>query len=349
MPYFREEQNHRWAHNLAAAKKYFLEGKLKEFYSGDLDAEFKYPGMKILGAFWVAENMEMRERLSIHLDVLNLANEQEYVDKSNEFFELFIKDFEAFGNKYELYCDKCLTELFTYAREKSPLDDDWATEIADLQSRSDQMVESNVADDKLLHEWLLFCGRFILGYARNLIRQGVRTALYVKYNGKEALIKAIEPTIEYFSWQINRLFYNVAMPQTGFSDLADIVSLGSYGMLADQAVDPSKDKVEEGKTYKYSYLTTCQLYGFIDSCADMLGVEKHSTTHAYCKYCVGHGRTTMHFVVPPDRTVKYYLDECLGEGDKRCTFTLETEPGEDDERCDQATMTIFGDEPLSYK
>ncbi|MCK7486309.1 MAG: SDR family oxidoreductase [Bacillus subtilis] len=47
-----------------------------------------------------------------------------------------------------------------------------------------------------------------------------------------------------------------------------------------------------------------------------MGLEKGATSASYCPYCVGHGRTTMHFVVPPDRTVRYSLETGLGYGGK---------------------------------
>jgi len=80
-----------------------------------------------------------------------------------------------------------------------------------------------------------------------------------------------------------------------------------------------------------------------------MGLPKGCTTHAYCRYCLGHGRTTMHFVIPPELDVAYSLEEGLGYGDPRCTFLLITKPGVDDGRCDNATAKIFGDEELTYK
>ena len=346
--YYREQQNHRWAHNLSAAKRYFEKGELDHFYNGDLEADFKYPGMKILGAFWVAEDMEMKERIGILTDVLHLEDEEEYARIVVEFYERFISDFNDFGSRFGLFSANALSELSRLARTGDPIPGNWNDEIASLQSRSNEAVSAKAAPQGLLDEWFFFCGRFILSYARNLIRQGVRSALFVKYNSREALEVAIQPAVEYFSWQINRVFFNIAMPQTGFEDLGDIVALGAYGMLADQAVSPSTTEEKDGKTYKRSYLDNCQLYGLIDSCADFLGMEKGATP-AYCQFCVGHGRKTMHFVIPPDRTIKYSLEEGLGYGGNRCVFLLETEPGEDDDRANEAMDKIFGDCELSYK
>lgn len=342
--HYRKKHNHRWAENLSAAKKAFESGNFEVFYRGDLQASFQYPGMKIMGAFWVAENMEMKERLSIHLDVLPVNDEGEYEKLSVKYYEWFIEDFKKLAKSNSLFGDEDIASLVDLAAKNELSDFDWESKITSLQAES----ESGEIKPELLKEWFFFCGRFILSYARNLIRQGVRTALYVQQNGKEALEKAIAPTIEYFSWKINRVFFNEAMPRTGFSDLGDIVGLGAYGMLSDQEVGQGSEIINGEVTEKRSILKTCQLYGFIDSVATFMGLEKGATSGAYCPFCVGHGRTTMHFVVPPDRTVKYSLETGLGYHGDKCTFLLETIPGEDDARCDEATAKIFGDEPLSY-
>lgn len=349
MLHYREQHNHRWAHNLAAAMNYFHKDDLERFYQGDISASFPFPGMKILGAFWTAENMEMNERLRLHLDVLKLENEYEYEDRSSHFYRLFLEDVLEMNQRLKLFETDALKMLLDQAETESMIPENWMEIILDLEARSEAILVEKKPDSDLLREYFDYCLRHILSYAKNLIRQGVRTALYVKYNSVAALEKAINPTIEYFSWKINRVFFNEAMPQTGFSDLGDIVALGAYGMLADQDVSPSSELKHADRTEKRSYLNTCQLYGFIDSCATFLGLPKGCTTHAYCKYCVGHGRTTMHFVIPPDYTLDYSLEEGLGYGGRRCTFLLQTKPGSDDARCENATAKIFGDEELSYQ
>ncbi len=343
--HYRKEQNHRWAENLAAAKAAYEKGDRPGFYQGTLETAFPYPGMKIMGAFWVAENMEMHERLSLHTDVLAIQDEAEYDRLSRLYYGWFLEDFAALAEEHRLFDKKTINALFMMAIEERLDQFDWEAEIAQLQARS----EAEEAGPALLSDWFFFCARFILSYAQNLIRQGVRTALYVKQNGKAALEAAIRPTVTYFSWKINRIFFNEAMPKTGFSDLSDVISLGSYGMLSDQAVGKGYETKNGNTTEKRSILSTCQLYGFIDSVATFMGLEKGATSAAYCPYCVGHGRTTMHFVVPPDRTVRYSLETGLGYGGKECTFLLETTPGDDDARCEEATAKIFGDEPLSYQ
>ncbi len=349
MLHYREEQNHRWAHNLSAAMDYFRKGDLERVYQGDINAEFPFPGMKILGAFWTAENMEMKERLGLHLDVLKLKEEVEYEKYASNFYRLFLDDVLEMNQRMDLFEKNNLVKLLKQAENEVVIPDNWMDIILDLETRFEESVAQNKPDSGLMSEYFDYCLRHILSYAKNLIRQGVRTALFVKYNSVEALKKAIDPTIEYFSWKINRVFFNEAMPQTGFSDLGDIVALGAYGMLADQDVSPSSETKLPNHTEKRSYLNTCQLYGFIDSCATFLGLPKGCTSHAYCKYCVGHGRTTMHFVIPPDYKLDYSLEEGLGYGGKRCTFLLKTMPGSDDERCENATAKIFGDEELSYE
>ncbi len=343
--HYRKEQNHRWAENLAAAKKAFEKGDFEIFYRGNIEAPFPYPGMKIMGAFWVAENMEMHERLTIHSDVLPLKNEAENERLSTLYYGWFMDDFKKLSAADALFDEDSVATLVSLASTGELDHFDWESSIASLQSRS----ESGETQPELLNDWFFFCARFILSYAHNLIRQGVRCALYVKENGQDALEKAIRPTVEYFSWKINRIFFNEAMPKTGFSDLSDVISLGSYGMLSDQAVGKGFETKRGDVTEKRSILSTCQLYGFIDSVATFMGLEHGATSAAYCPFCVGHGRTTMHFVVPPDRTVRYSLETGLGYGGNECTFLLSTTPGDDDERCNEATAKIFGDEPLSYQ
>jgi hypothetical protein len=346
---YREEHNHRWAHNLAAARNYYAAGELEKFYRGDIPAEFPYPGMKILGAFWTAENMEMEERLKIHLDVLSLKDETEYESLSRNDFRRFLDDVLEMNSRFDLFRKNRLVAFLEKAETEDVIPENWQERIASLQDRTERELAGEPRDTTLLDDWFDYCLRHIVSYARNLIRQGVRTALYVKHNSVAALEKAITPAVEYFSWKINRVFYNEALPQTGFSDLGDIVQLGSYGMLADQDVSPSQSLDHPTHTEKRSFLNTCQLYGFIDSCASFLGMPKGCTSHAYCPFCVGHGRTTMNFVIPPDFSIDYRLEEGLGYGGRRCTFRLEMTPAADDGRCDEAAAKIFGDEELSYQ
>ncbi len=348
MLHFREEQNHRWAHNLAAAREFYSAGDLGKFYQGDLSGAFPFPGMKILGAFWTAENMEMNERLEILLDVLPLSDESQYQRSSNRYFRWFLDDIIEMNDRMNLFSKDWLVSFLKEAENGTVIPEDWQEQIASLQDRTEKELNGEPREKTLLNDWFRYCLRHIVSYARNLIKQGVRSALYVGENSEDALKKAIDPTIEYFGWKINRVFYNVALPLTGFSDLGDIVQLGSYGMLADQAVSPSSSTEKPGHTEKRSFLDTCQLYGFIDSCAAFLGMRKGCTTHAYCPYCVGHGKKTMDFVIPPEFQIEYGLEEGLGYGGHRCTFLLKMTPAPEDDRCDQATAKIFGDEELSY-
>ncbi len=349
MLHFREEQNHRWAHNLAAARDFYSTGELVKFYQGDIPGTFPFPGMKILGAFWTAENMEMEERLKILLDVLPLAHEDQYQRSSGHFFRWFLDDIVEMNDRMNLFPKDWLRTFLTEAESGEVIPEDWQEQIASLQSRTEQEIGGELREKILLDDWFRYCLRHIVSYARNLIRQGVRSALFISENGEEALKKAIDPTIEYFGWKINRIFYNVALPLTGFSDLGDIVQLGSYGMLADQAVSPSTTTEKTGLTEKRSFLDTCQLYGFIDSCAAFLRMPKGCTTPAYCPFCVGHGKKTMDFVIPPEFRIEYGLEEGLGYGGHRCTFLLKMIPAPEDDRCEQATAKIFGDEELSYR
>ena len=292
----------------------------------------------------------MKERLSILKKVL-IPIDKEYQAKSDLYYDWFVQDVIYLIKQNQLMNDEQINQLLVYANdEEIIIPEDWEQLFADLQAQSETMIANNRANDELYNKWTMLCVRCVLGYARNLIRQGTLSALFVRNNGKEALTKAIEPTIEFFSWNINRIFYQIGMPQTGFCDLCDITDMGRLGMMADQECLPAWDDKKDNITYKYTPLTTCQLFGFFDSTASFIGVPKGSTSDAYCRFCVGHGVTTMKFVCPPDRTLKYYLGEGLGYNEgKRCMFVLETMDGEDNERADEAMNKIFAEEVEEYQ
>lgn len=122
---YREEHNHRWAHNLSQALKYFKTGDLTRVYQGDINASFPFPGMKILGAFWTAENMEMNERLTLLLDVLKLKDEIEYEERSEKFYRLFLNDVAEMNHQMDLFEKEDLLLLLNQAEKGTVIPENW--------------------------------------------------------------------------------------------------------------------------------------------------------------------------------------------------------------------------------
>jgi hypothetical protein len=225
--------------------------------------------------------------------------------------------------------------------------EEWDIILKELNEKTSDAVEGlYIFDDRLLEKWIELCSRMILGYSKNLIKQAVIAGLFVFENGKEEIEKQIGKSYEWFSWGINRIFYKEVLPRAGVVELADVMDLGSYGMLSDQDTSPSVSQKSGECVIKKSFLLTCQLYGIYSSVEKWMGLKNGDLTPAYCPFCIGHGEKTMFFVVPPDMKLSYKLTEGLGYGGKLCEFTLRMEPAEDYERADNAQMIIFGDDDI---
>ena len=61
--HYDEYHNHKWARNLKHARRLLAENNLQAFYHGeDLPDNDAYPGMRVMAAYWVSVEHEMKLR-----------------------------------------------------------------------------------------------------------------------------------------------------------------------------------------------------------------------------------------------------------------------------------------------
>ncbi len=104
--YYDAYQNHKWAKNLAHARRLLEGGRLEPFYRGeDLPDGDVYAGMRVMAAYWVSVEHEMPLRLAALLrDAVDATAEEFMWDVSRAFFAdvLPAAGFEDIGDLMEL-------------------------------------------------------------------------------------------------------------------------------------------------------------------------------------------------------------------------------------------------------
>mgnify|MGYP001811076504 CR=1 FL=1 len=72
--YYSEFHNHKWALNLAHARKLWQNGQYEALYRGEpLPDNDYYPGLRVMGAYWVSVEHEMPLRLQMLLKGMGLS------------------------------------------------------------------------------------------------------------------------------------------------------------------------------------------------------------------------------------------------------------------------------------
>ncbi len=343
--YYDEFHNHKWAKNLAYARALLARGDFETFYHGeDLPDDDVYPGMRLMAAYWVSVEHEMRMRLGMLLQGAGhpeWREDAELLAQRDDFVARFAADMRELVAREGIVPPEQL-EALAAGNYETP--DGWAETMRGWQAATQVALEAGEAPDAALIEaWFGSCLRSVLNYNRYLIWGGVVAAALVKREGAAALTAAVDATAEEFMWEISREFYANVLPAAGFEDVDDIMELGMRGMFSDQVYVSGAEEEIAGGVVKRSILKNCELGGIFHRVAEWNGLPKTALGYAICRYCETHGAATMLLTMPPMYHPEYRRVQSIGMDDTECLFELQLLEADDMERLMEAQGRVFGE------
>ena len=344
--HYSEFHNHKWAKNLVHARALLAQDDIKTFYGGkDLPGGDVYPGMRLMAAYWVSVEHEMRMRLSMLLQGSGHPEWREGAEllaQRDDFVARYVADMRELIARDGIVPPEQFEELAAGDYETPA---GWADEMLGWQSATKAALDAGVAlPPSLIEAWFGSCLRSVLNYNRYLIWGGVIAAALVRCEGATALVAAVDRTAEDFMWEISREFYANVLPAAGFEDVGDIMELGMRGMFSDQVYVAGAEEEFEGGTLKRSILKNCELGGIFHRVAEWNGLPKIALGYAICRYCETHGAATMLLTMPPMYHPEYRRVQSIGMNDAECLFELKLLEADDMERLMEAQGRVFGEE-----
>ena len=342
--YYDEYQNHKWARNLAQARRLATVGQWETFYRGEtLPDGDVYPGMRVMAAYWASVEHEMPLRFEMLLKGSRhpeWREDPELVAQAEEFLGRFVADMRELVARESILAPERVEALVARGLD---LPADWAEVMRERQAASEALLATGEPwPSDLVEAWLEGCLRSVANYNRYLIWGGVLAAALVKREGPLALSAAVDATAEEFMWEISRKFYAEALPAAGFEDIGDLMELGLRGMYADQYYVSGEERQEGELTIKQSILKNCELAGIFWRVAEWNGLPKTALGYGICRYCEVHGAATMMISMPPMVSPAYRRVQSLGLDDRECCFELTLTPADDMERLILVQEKVFG-------
>jgi len=342
--HYDEFHNHKWAKNLKHARKLLAENNIETFYHGeDLPDNDVYPGMRVMAAYWVSVEHEMklrRKTLLIGANHLDWENDPELRGQLDVFFGRYLDDMRELVERDGIVPVERINDLDKTGWETPA---NWAEKMAGWQQASLSALETGSFSPDLVETWFDSCLRSVANYNRYLIWGGINAAALVKREGTGALTKAVDASAEPFMWDVSQEFFASVLPAAGFEDIGDLMELGMRGMYADQWFMRGGEREEPGeKIIRPSILKNCELAGIYYRIAEWNDLPKASLGYGICRYCETHGLATMMITMPPMVSPSYVRVQSLGMDDKECIFELTTVPADDMERILMVQEKVFG-------
>ncbi|MBN1261515.1 MAG: hypothetical protein JXB35_12625 [Anaerolineae bacterium] len=342
--HYDEYHNHKWSRNLGYARRLLMKKEADTFYHGeDLPENDVYPGMRVMAAYWVSVEHEMRMRLRILLEGSGhpeWREDAELLAQRDDFVARFLDDMRALVVREEIVPQARLDALAA-AGYDTP--DDWADQMATWQTASEAALVAGEIPVELAETWFDSCLRSVANYNRYLIWGAVAAAAIYRRKGAEALRAAVDATADAFMWEISREFYVHVLPAAGFQDLDELMELGLRGMYSDQYYTTGEEEELEEGLIKRSILRNCELGGVFQRVAEWNGLPKTALGYAVCRYCEVHGAATMNITIPPMYHPTYRRVRSVGMDDTECLFELTLTEADDMERLMSVHARIFGE------
>jgi hypothetical protein len=343
--HYDEYHNHKWARNLGHARRLLEKGDLETFYRGeDLPDGDVYPGMRVMSAYWISVEHEMKMRLSTFLDG---AGKPEWLQDSSllarrdEFAGRYLADMRELLVRESIAPAERVDALIERGLE---VPEDWQESLHAWQTASEEGLVAGSLAAGLVEAWFDACLRSVANYNHYLIWGAVNAAELVKCEGPGALMRAVDDTAEKFMWAISREFYANVLPAAGFEDLGDVMELGMRGMYSDQYYQSGEEEGHGEVTVKHSMLKNCELAGIYQRVAEWSEMDRLALGYGICRYCEVHGAATMMISIPPMYAPEYRRVESLGMDGKTCLFELTLTPADDMDRLMMVQEKVFGGE-----
>jgi hypothetical protein len=341
---YDEFHNHKWARNLKHARKLLSENNLPAFYHGeDLPDGDVYPGMRLMAAYWISVEHEMKLRkasLLTGVDRRQWDSDAHILNQVEIFFNRYVDDMRELVARNQIVPAERIDALAAAGWETPA---DWAEKMHTWQEQSLAALEGGSFPVALIENWFNACLRAVANYNRYLIWGGVNAAALVRREGPGALVKAVDETAESFMWDVSKEFFATVLPAAGFEDIGDLMELGMRGMYADQWFLRGEEREEAGeKIIRPSILKNCELAGIYYRVAEWNDLPKAALGYGICRYCEVHGLATMMITMPPMVSPAYQRIQSLGMDEKECIFELTTVPADDMERILMVQEKVFG-------
>jgi hypothetical protein len=331
--FYDEFHNHKWARNLKHARQLLAENQLEAFYNGeDLPEGDVYPGMRVMAAYWISVEHEMKLRHETLLKGANhpeWKNDPELVQQATEFHQRYVADMKELAVRDGIVPAERLDALAVIGWETPA---NWAEVMHRRQQDSLAALESGAFPTELVEGWF------------DLIWGGVNAAALVRREGPAALKNAVDAVAEEFMWAISKEFFATVLPAAGFEDIGDLMELGLRGMFADQFYVKGEDREEGEKTIRCSILKNCELAGIYHRVEQWNGLPPCSLGYGICRFDEVHGQATMMITMPPMVSPAYRLVKSLAmhQDATECVFELTTTPADDMERILMVQEKVFG-------
>ena len=343
--HYDEFHNHKWARNLAHARRLEQAGQWEPFYRGeDLADGDVYPGMRVMAAYWVSVEHEMMMRLEMLLtggEHPEWRDDTELLEQRDDFVGRFLEDMSTLVEREGIVSPERFDNVVVTCLE---MPEDWAGPMRGWQQESEAALESESSlPPALVETWFDSCLRSVANYNYYLIWGAVAAAALVKRDGDEALRAAVDATAEEFMWEISREFYVRVLPAAGFEDLDDLMELGLRGMYSDQYYVSGEEREEGENTIKESILKNCELGGVFQRVAEWNGLPATALGYGVCRYCEVHGEATMLMTIPPMFAPSYRRVRSIGMDNEPCLFELTMAPADDMERLMSVHARVFGE------
>lgn len=343
--FYDEYHNHKWARNLSYARQLLAENRLEAFYHGeDLPDGDVYPGMRVMAAYWVSVEHEMKLRWKTLLRGAGhpeWETDPELVAQAGLFHQRYLADMHELVQREAIAPPERL-EALAAAGWETPAG--WAEVMRTRQQASLAGLEQGALDPALVEGWFDSCLRSVANYNRYLIWGGVNAAALVRREGPQALRRAVDATAEEFMWEISQEFFATVLPAAGFEDIGDLMELGLRGMFADQYYVKGEDREVGEQTIRTSILKNCELAGIYRRVEEWNNLPPFSLGYGICRYDEVHGQATMMITMPPMVSPGYRLVQSLAlhPEARECVFELTTTPADDMERILMVQEKIFG-------
>ncbi len=188
--YYSEFHNHKWARNLKHARLLLQQNQLDAFYNGqDLPEGDVYPGMRVMAAYWVSVEHEMKLRFSTLLGGANhpgWAYDDDLEAQAKDYFQRYLADMRELVERDGITGAGRIDALAEDGWETPP---DWAEQMRAWQQESLKALETGEFSPFLVEAWFNSCLRSVANYNRYLIWGAVNAAALVQREGHAGIAR----------------------------------------------------------------------------------------------------------------------------------------------------------------
>ncbi len=274
--FYDEYQNHKWARNLAHARRLLAAGRVETFYRGeDLPDGDVYPGMRVIAAYWVSVEHEMPLRLPVPAAGRRASGMGARRGRPGGDTGLFrpVPGRHARAGGQGIHC-----ALPADRRTGRP-----GAGHAHGLGRDDTRVAGGDGSAAARRTAARRAGRGLVRLLPAQRRQlqplpdpGRRVARpgWCTRTGRMRWRPRWTPPAEDFMWEVSRAFFANVLPAAGFEDIGDLMELGLRGMYADQYYRAGAEREAGEATIRQSILKNCELAGIYWRVAEWSGLPR---------------------------------------------------------------------------